>query len=122
MCVKFLFLQLDHRPPPACRGLDRTKQGIVEQELQRLTEARTFGELRERLEDCYFALDNLDIFTAINIAADESPEVRLPVSSCNACTVPCFICCRHICMLSECLNLELAAGTSRHVQCHCHSG
>ena len=94
----------------------------MEQELQRLTEARTFGELRELLQDCYFALDNLDIFTAINIAADESPEVGVPVSSCNACIVPMIQLLQTHLHAFKCQNLNVEAGTSRHVRCQCHSG
>lgn len=57
------------------RGLEKTRASVLEKELEALAEARTFGDIREALQDLHVSLDNLGIFRAINLTASVPDEV-----------------------------------------------
>lgn len=60
--------------------MERTREAVLEKELETLRDVHTFGELRDVMQDLYISLDNLNIFTAINISATEPPEVWCQLS------------------------------------------
>lgn len=74
--------------PGQCRGLEKTREAVVERELEVLEQVETFSELRDVLENLYLSLENLNIFTAINLTAAEPPVVSL----CPACNCPSYLC------------------------------
>ena len=63
-----------------CRGLEKTKDGVVARELERLTQATTFQQVQRQVEEAYMAIDQLDIFETINIEIDanEVPFFQCP--------------------------------------------
>jgi hypothetical protein len=58
------------------RGLQRTKIGVVRQELERVRHAGTLEEIRDALLTAHADLLGLGIFNAVEIVIDQSAEVR----------------------------------------------
>jgi hypothetical protein len=56
-------------------GLQRTKSGVVEQELARIKDARTLEEIRDAALRAYEELMALDIFDAVDVVLGEGSKV-----------------------------------------------
>ena len=56
-------------------GLQRTKSGVVEQELVRIKDARTLEEIRDAALRAYVELMALDIFDAVDVVLEEGSKV-----------------------------------------------
>ena len=56
-------------------GLQRTKSGVVEQELVRIKDARTLEEIRDAALRAYEELMALDIFDAVDVVLGEGSKV-----------------------------------------------
>lgn len=53
----------------------RTQPYLIEKELQRIFDAQTLDELKEKLLEAQAALEALDIFEAVQLVIDQSTHV-----------------------------------------------